>query len=538
MKWHPDRNQNSDESRIQFQRAAEAYKILSGQADGSKRDSESRDKHQYDDSTEQGNRDANQDQGSGEQSADSVFWEAMLDYAIKLAQTGSNETEIAEYLGKLGCSGKLNGVIAEKAFNIHAHYAAGSNKQRKGEPDQTTFKEERLQTELFRALLGPQSYIWSPRGTIDYYLMNFREFAQAKSANPLTRINVNKRLLGILNFSLALFIMIAVAVSVFPGPSKYKLLSDAIMLQVPLLVLPMMLVLTLYRKLWVASQLVLCIYLATLVYYNTEMADGLNPGLLEVTILAVMFYAPFVFIALFANYLYYRKALRMIRIARGMFTDHLDQLVWIKNRAGTSSTAAFLFIVVFATVLVQLIPQHWHIAPFFGSTLPDPALVKNEAERKKIESQTSEAEKFFDIAESHFHAASPDYLKAEMAYDIAADNGSLLAAYKLGYFHFTGNGAARDPALAFDYFNRAARAPLAFQPHSLELTTRFLAESYRNLGLMYQSGIGTPRNFNRAQEMYRKAVEFGSTRAKRNLDKVYSSGDNSNPVELVFPDYR
>ena len=49
---------------------------------------------------------------------------------------------------------------------------------------------------------------------------------------------------------------------------------------------------------------------------------------------------------------------------------------------------------------------------------------------------------------------------------------------------------ALDPDLAFDYFNRATRAPLAFQPHSLELTTRFLAESYRNLGLMYQAGLG------------------------------------------------
>ena len=125
-----------------------------------------------------------------------------------------------------------------------------------------------------------------------------------------------------------------------------------------------------------------------------------------------------------------------------------------------------------------------------------------------------------------------------MAYDIAADNGSLLAAYKLGYLHFTGRGAKQDPDLAFDYFHRATRSPLAFQPHSLVLTTRFLAESYRNLGLMYQAGLGTDRNLTQARAMYRKAIEFGSASAKQNLDGVSTSVSNAVAVDLVFPDYR
>jgi len=543
MKWHPDRNQNSSESREQFHRATEAYKTLSKQAGGNnrgKRDSEFRSKHQHDDSTEPGNRYANQGPGreSGEQSADSVFWDAMLDYAIKLAQTGSNEAQIAEYLGKLGCPGKLGGVIAEKAFNIHAHYAAGSGKRRKGEPDQSTFKDERLQAELFRAFLGPPSLVWSPRGTTDYYLLTFREFVQSKIGNPLNWLNVNRRLLGIFNFALILFVAIAVAVSYFPGPSKYKLLADANMLQLPFLILPLMLAWMLYRKLWLASLLFTAAWAATMVYYDASMAALLERGEYDFLAVAAICFAPFLLIALFANFLYFLKSQRMMRAARALFTDHLDQLVWIKNRAGTSSTAAFMFIVVFGAALVHLVPQHWQIAPFFGSTLPDPALVKNEAERKKIKLQTSEAGRFFDIAESHFHAASPDYLKAEMAYDIAADNGSLLAAYKLGYIHLTGSGAARDPVLAFDYFSRAMRAPLAYQPHSLELTTRFLAESYRNLGIMYQAGLGTGKNLKRAREMYRKAVEFGSTRAKEHLEKVSRSDSSTTPVELVFPEFR
>jgi len=537
MKWHPDRNQNSVEAREQFQRAAEAYKTLSKRG---KSESGASDNRQHDDSTESGYRynGGNHGHESRDQSADSVFWDAMLDYAIKLAQTGSNEAEIAEYLGKLGCPQTLTRVIAEKAFNIHAHYAAGSGGRRKGEADQSTFKDERLQAELFRAFLGRPSLVWSPRGTLDYYLLTFREFAQTSLANPLRWVNVNRRLLRMFNFVLILFAAIAVAVNYFPGPAKYKLLSDANMLQLPFLLLPLMLAWMLYRKLWVAGLLCSAIYAAAMVYFEESMTALLNRGPYDFLAFAALCFAPFLVIVLFANFLYYLKLQRMIRTARSLFPDHLDQLVWIQNRAGTSSSAAFFFLLVFVAALVHLVPQHWQVSHAFGSTMPNSKIVKNEAEIKKMRLQTSEAEKFFDIAESHYNDASPDYLKAEMAYDIAADNGSLLAAYKLGYLHFTGNGAVRDPDLAFDYFSRATRAPLAFQPHSLELTTRFLAEAYRNLGIMYQAGLGTPKNIKQAKAMYRKAVEFGSARAKGQLEKAYDSDATALAVALVFPDYR
>jgi len=537
MKWHPDRNQNSDEARDQFQRAAEAYKTLSSRG---KPDSGSSGNQQYDDSVESNHRynDKNQGQGSRDQSADSVFWDAMLDYAIKLAQTGSNEAKIAEYLGKLGCPQTLTWVIAEKAFNIHAHYAAGSGERRKGEADQSTFKDERLQAELFTAFLGRPSLVWSPRGTLDYYQLTFREFAQANLANPLRWVNVNRRLLRIFNFVLILFAAIAIAVNFFPGPAKYKLLSDANMLQLPFLLLPLMLAWMLYRKLWIAGLLFCAIYTGAMIYFEDSMTALLDRGPYDFLAFAALCFAPFVVIVLLANFFYYLKLQHMIRIARNLFSDHFDQLVWIQNRAGTSLSAAFFFLLVCVAALVHLVPQYWQVSHAFGSTLPNSAIVKNEAELKKIRQQTSEAERFFDIAESHYHAASPDYLKAEMAYDIAADNGSLLAAYKLGYLHFTGNGAVRDPKLAFDYFSRATRAPLAFQPHNLELTTRFLAEAYRNLGIMYQAGLGIGKNLKQAKAMYRKAIEFGSIRAKGQLDKVYDSAPSAVAADLVSPEYR
>ena len=123
-----------------------------------------------------------------------------------------------------------------------------------------------------------------------------------------------------------------------------------------------------------------------------------------------------------------------------------------------------------------------------------------------------------------------------MAYSTAADNGSLLAAYKLGYMYYHGKGAARDDVLAFDYFRQATRAPLAFQPHALDITTRFLGESYNNLGIMYQAGYGTTSNTEKAEGMFRRALEFGSEEARKNLQTLRQPSSERKP--LTYPDYR
>ena len=101
--------------------------------------------------------------------------------------------------------------------------------------------------------------------------------------------------------------------------------------------------------------------------------------------------------------------------------------------------------------------------------------------------------------------------------------------------HYSGEGVAQNDALAFDYFLQATRAPLAFQPHNLELTTSFLAESYNNLGILYQAGLGTRKNLKRAAEMYRKADEFGSPGARQNLKLVYRPEISSSRRKLTNP---
>jgi len=541
MKWHPDRNSNSAESRERFHQAALAYKLLFERASRDDRvESEPRPSYrqQHDDA---GPADDDSDNHhGGDDSAESIFWEAMLDYAIKLAQNGMSEKDIRLSIGRNGCPGKLAQTIAEKAYNIHAHYATGSGpgKKRKARPDQSSFKDERLDAELWRAFLGQRSFLWSARGAIDYYLMAFREFRQSANHNPLSWISVNRRLMNILSFAVALFAVMLVAVHFFPGPSSYKLLADQDLLQLPFMVLPLMLAWMLYRKLWLASLAFTLFYLGTLAWYDSAMPRALNDSTWAVIAVAAVCVAPFVLIVLFANFLYYLKSQRMMRRARQLFADHLDQLVWVKNRAGTSASAAFLFVLVFVSSAIHFAPRLWDISSPSGYSRSAVQRENNAAKVEKVRLQIEEAQQFFDIAEKHFKRSPPDYIKAEMAYSTAADNGSLLAAYKLGYMYYNGEGAVQNDKLALDYFHRATQAPLAFQPHGLDITTRFLGESYNSLGIMYQGGIGTTKNLQQADRMFRRAIDFGSASAANNLGMLYQSKPDSGRKRLAYPEYR
>jgi curved DNA-binding protein CbpA/TPR repeat protein len=545
MKWHPDRNNNSPESRERFHQAALAYKLLFERATRDDRaESEPRGYNgQQDDAADPaggygGSHDGVRD--SQDESAESVFWEAMLDYAIKLAQNGMSEHDIRLAIARNGCPERLVRSIAEKAYNIHAHYAAGSEagKKRRVRPDQSSFKDERLDAELWRAFLGQRSFLLSARGAIDYYLMAFREFRQSANLNPLSWISVNRRLMNILSFALAMFAAMLVAVHFFPGPSPYKLLADKDLLQVPLLIPSLMLAWMLYRKLWLASLAFTLFFLASLVWYDSAMPRALNDNTYAVIGVAAVCFAPFVLIVMFANFLYYLKSQRLLRRARRLFADQLDQLVWIKNRAGTSASAAFLFLLVFVSSGIHFAPQFWDINAPGGYSRAAANLERNAAKVRKVRLQIEEAQEFFDIAEKHFSHSPPDYVKAEMAYSTAADNGSLLAAYKLGYMYYSGEGAAQNDKLAFDYFRRATQAPLAFQPHGLDITTRFLAESYNSLGIMYQGGIGTSRNLQEADRMFRRALEFGSASARKNLEMLYQTKTRSGRMPLAYPEFR
>ena len=122
-----------------------------------------------------------------------------------------------------------------------------------------------------------------------------------------------------------------------------------------------------------------------------------------------------------------------------------------------------------------------------------------------------------------------------MAYSTAAGSGSVLAAYKLGYLYYNGKGVGQNDLLALEYFQRAVGAPLAFQPHSLELIATYLGEAYNGLGIMYQHGLGASRNLPRAKEMFDRGARFGSANARRNLRHLYSSSSAGERPRLAKP---
>ena len=198
MKWHPDRNDNSAESRERFHEAAEAYRLLQnrgadGPQNGAGNNDSDRQKQQRSQSADNGGH--NPDQGPTDGFADSTFWDEMLDYGIKLAQSGMGQDDIKGSLCLNGCPENLARIIAEKAFNIHAHYAANpkQHKQRKPDASHPSFKEEREDADLWRAFLGARSWVLSARDAIDYYLVVFREFRQTVTANPLSWVSFNRR---------------------------------------------------------------------------------------------------------------------------------------------------------------------------------------------------------------------------------------------------------------------------------------------------------------------------------------------------------
>lgn len=120
-----------------------------------------------------------------------------------------------------------------------------------------------------------------------------------------------------------------------------------------------------------------------------------------------------------------------------------------------------------------------------------------------------------------------------MSYSIAAESGSLLAAYQLGYMYYHGVGVKQNDLLAVKYFELATNSPLAYRPHGLSLTSWYLAESYNNLGIIYQYGYGTKQDVKMAIKMYKEGEKFGSINAKANLGTVYSEAINITRKPLV-----
>jgi TPR repeat protein len=92
-----------------------------------------------------------------------------------------------------------------------------------------------------------------------------------------------------------------------------------------------------------------------------------------------------------------------------------------------------------------------------------------------------------------------------------AGHGNAQAEYIMGVLYERGRGVEADPALAADWYRKAAR-----QGHGRAQT---------NLGALYQKGKGVPRDREKALYWYRLAAKQGLSKAQYNLGLMFATRD-------------
>ena len=96
-----------------------------------------------------------------------------------------------------------------------------------------------------------------------------------------------------------------------------------------------------------------------------------------------------------------------------------------------------------------------------------------------------------------------------------ANDGVASAQFELANRYIDGRDVARDPALAAQWFEKAAR--------------QGLAPAQFRLGSMYEKGIGVERDYAAARKWYNAAASAGNARAMHNLAVLLVEGEDAKP---------
>jgi len=119
-----------------------------------------------------------------------------------------------------------------------------------------------------------------------------------------------------------------------------------------------------------------------------------------------------------------------------------------------------------------------------------------------------------------------DHTKGLTALQYAAENGHLVAQWKLGRIYADGDGVKPDPYKAYQYFNQVAARNAETSPFLPQ--ARFVANAFVALGGYHLSGIpntevkSDPR---RAMQLFRYAATyFGDADAQYQLARLYLDG--------------
>jgi TPR repeat protein len=103
-----------------------------------------------------------------------------------------------------------------------------------------------------------------------------------------------------------------------------------------------------------------------------------------------------------------------------------------------------------------------------------------------------------------------DYAKALKWYRKSAEQGDAIAQSNLGSMYGTGDGVPKDSSEAVKWYRKAAE--------------QGNAGGQFNLGFMYATGEGVPLDFAKAMKWYRKAAEQRNTVAQLQLGLMYANG--------------
>ena len=244
-------------------------------------------------------------------------------------------------------------------------------------------------------------------------------------------------------------------------------------------------------------------------------------------------YLPFMLVAYLANFFYYKKAKHIIESVQHLYPHLEDKHILVKNRGGVSKLSALLSTLLLSLYFLHMIPENGSLDDKYDLLFTDNLKIESK-DIKQNKARISKSERLFLKAEEHYNRTPADYKNAIVAYSQSSSSGSLLSSYKLGYLYFSGKGVARDDEKAFHYFKRAINSPMASQPHSLSLATRWLSESYKSLGIMYLGGYGTQQNPQKARGMFRQALKYGASPEINSLMQL-STYKSHNLRALISP---
>lgn len=104
-----------------------------------------------------------------------------------------------------------------------------------------------------------------------------------------------------------------------------------------------------------------------------------------------------------------------------------------------------------------------------------------------------------------------DYEKALMEFSRAAEQGNAAAQFNLGLMYATGQGVPKDEQQAVHWYRKAAE--------------QGDASAQLNLGVHHAKGQGVPKDELQAVYWYRKAAEQGKASAQLNLGLMYAKGE-------------